>query len=165
MNLGGIACVSLFPITQVTKAVFGGAFSNIRKAIGLYTPKDEQKHGEIRVYDKDGDELIRFSGLKDLSYTKNHGILFTASNFKITDDGKINSRWLIHELEPTADEIFEEMRPTFMQISQSKWCSKEHIRCLNEVTEKLKSFKKNNIIKVKKGKNGPSKSNCWMPKH
>jgi hypothetical protein len=140
-------------------------FRKSKKDLGIYSDSKQHSLREVRIIDQSGKEIVMFSGINKLSYTKKHGVVFVADTFKIIDNGDIYSRWLIRDLEPTPDEIFEDMRPTFQQISQSRWCSKEHIECLNKIAERLKSFRKNNVVKIKKHKNGKSKSRCWVSKH
>ena len=118
------------------------------------------------ITDTSGKEIIRFIGISNVAYTKKNGLVFKSATFKITDNNDLTSRWLIYELEPTSDEIFDDMKSDFAEVQGENisWDSKKYWDTIKKASDKLKEFKKNNVIKPKhNNERRNKKSKCWSP--
>lgn len=164
-NIGGIACVKL-KILENTAKFLNDRYSKKINTGGIYKEGGKLLFRNGIITDTSGKEIIRFIGISDVAYTKKNGLVFKAETFKITDNNDLTSRWLIYELEPTSDEIFDEMKSDFAEVQRENisWGSKKYWDTIKKASDKLKEFKKYNVIKPKRNNERRSKkSKCWSP--
>lgn len=164
-NMGGVACVRM-NILENTAKLLTERYSKKANTGGIYKEGNNGMFRNAVITDMSGKEIIRFIGISDVAYTKKNGLVFRAETFKITDNNDLTSRWLIYELEPTSDEIFDEMKSDFVEVQRENisWGSKKYWDTIKKASDKLKEFKKNNVIKPKHNNERRSKNpKCWSP--
>jgi len=164
-NMGGVACVRM-NILENTSKFLTERYSKKVNTGGIYKECDKGMFRNAVITDTSGKEIIRFIGISNVLYTKKNGLVFKAMTFKITDNDDIYSRWLIYELEPSREDIFNEMESDFdeMQSGNFSWGDKRYWDTINKVASRLEDFKRNNVIKPKRNNERRSKkSKCWSP--
>ena len=132
---------------------------------GIYKNGGKELFKNAIITDTSGKEIIRFIGISDVVYTKKNRLVFKAKTFKITNNYDVTSRWLIYKLEPSRNDIFNEMKNDFAEVQLSN-CScgdKRYLEIIKKAVRKLNEFKKNNIINSKhKNERRSKKSKCWL---
>ena len=164
-NMGGVACVRM-NILENTAKLLTERYSKKVNTGGIYKEGNKEMFRNAIITDTSGKEIIRFIGISDVVYTKKNGLVFKAATFKITDNGDIYSKWLIYELEPSRDDIFNEMKSDFDEVQNGNfsWGDKRYWDTIKKAANRLNDFKKNNVIKPKHHNERRSKkSKCWSP--
>ena len=119
-NTGGAACVRM-SILENTAKFLTERYSKKVNTGGIYKEGDKGMFRNAIITDTSGKEIIRFIGISDVVYTKKNGLVFKAMTFKITDNKDLYSRWLIYELEPSREDVFNEIKSGFDEVQNGNF--------------------------------------------